>query len=185
MKQNLAFNSTLFTLTERQIRMVLPHRPPMCHIDEVLAWKQDDGELCARKYISSNDMMLNRVQRQSSDAKSALPSSLIIEALAQCSGLLLRLNWLAKCGADLIAFSNGDDSEVSAFDIPRSMLAESRAKFTTIETCAKKIELYTKLNMSREGMHRFKTSATCMNEIDSKEITLAEVDLTVRFPTEK
>jgi hypothetical protein len=96
----------------------------------------------------------------------------LIEALAQCCGLLLRLRWLAKVGADLLAFADGDTSQVERHDIPRSVLAESHAKFFALAHPGRVLRLSTRLVLSRGDMHRFNASAQGASEAVSTQIML-------------
>ncbi len=101
-----------------------------------------------------------------------LSSAALIEGLAQCCGLLLRLRWLAKVGANLVAFAEGDNSQLADHDIPRSVLAESHARFFALAHPGRVLRLSTRLVLSRGNMHRFNASAHGAAEAVSTQIML-------------
>jgi hypothetical protein len=109
---------------------------------------------------------------RSDHAPPHLSPAALIEGLAQCCGLLLRLRWLAKAGADLVAFAEGDNSQLANRDIPRSVLAESHARFFALAHPGRVLRLSTRLVLSRGNMHRFNASAHGAAEAVSTEIML-------------
>jgi 3-hydroxymyristoyl/3-hydroxydecanoyl-(acyl carrier protein) dehydratase len=146
--------SPAFVLEEWQVRMVLPHRPPVLQLDRAECPAGLAG-LQAVKAVGGSDPMM----RRGLDGPAHLAPGALIEALAQCCGLLLRLRWLAEQGADLVAFASGDNDVIAHHDIPRSVLADSHARFTSFAVPSQALRLKTTLSISRGDMHRFVTAA--------------------------
>ncbi len=157
-----------FSLEEWQIRKVLPHRPPVLQLDRVERCAPQLEALWASKALAGGDSMLARPQA----GPPHLSPGALIEALAQCCGLLLRLRWLAKVGVDLLAFSAGDESQLEHHEIPRSVLAESHARFFALAHPGRVLRLSTRLVLSRGDMHRFNASAQGASEAVSTQIML-------------
>jgi len=157
-----------FSLEEWQIRQVLPHRPPVLQLDRVERCSPQLEALWASKALGGGDSMLSRFE----NAPPHLSPGALIEGLAQCCGLLLRLRWLAKAGADLLAFSAGDSSQLERFSIPRSVLAESHSKFFALAHPGRVLRLSTRLVLSRGDMHRFNASAHGASEAVCTQIML-------------
>ena len=143
-----------FPLSERQIRLVLPHRPPVLQLDAVpwCAAALDRIEAC--KAVGGSDPMMVR-------GKTLFPhlaAAAMIEGLAQCCGLLLRLRWLAAHGSDLAGFLAGDDAALGAVEIPRSMLADSTARFAARIDPGQLVQYSARLLLSRGEMYSFDAS---------------------------
>ena len=147
-----------FALVDWQIRLVLPHRSPVLQLDRVTACTPALDRLEAVKGLASGDPMM-RHSAVGVASGATLSCSAAIEAAAQCCGLLLRLRWLASEGADLNAFAAGDASQVLNREIPRSVLAESEAKFAAPFLPGRTLRLATNLVLSRGEMHRFEATA--------------------------
>ncbi len=143
-----------FALDEWQVRMVLPHRLPVLQLDRAECPAGLSG-LKAFKAVGVGDPMLRQVRAGAAH----LAPGAIIEALAQCCGLLLRLRWLTEQGADLVAFAHGDSDAIGGHDIPRSALADSHARFERVAAPGQMLSFTTTLAMSRGDMHRFNTVA--------------------------
>jgi 3-hydroxymyristoyl/3-hydroxydecanoyl-(acyl carrier protein) dehydratase len=160
--------SVFFALEDWQIRLILPHRPPVLQLDRVERCVPAQGLLEASKAVSGSDQMLMRAGKLPQ-----LSTAALIEGLAQCCGLLLRLRWLASAGADLAAFAAGDSSQLDNLDIPRSVLAESQARFIAPAQPGRVLRLATRLVLSRGDMHRFNTSAHGATEAVTAQIMLS------------
>jgi 3-hydroxymyristoyl/3-hydroxydecanoyl-(acyl carrier protein) dehydratase len=157
-----------FALEEWQIRLILPHRPPVLQLDRVERCEPALGLLEAAKALGGSDPMMARER----GGPPRLSTAALIEALAQCCGLLLRLRWLAAQGVDLAAFAAGDSARLEGFDIPRSVLAESQARFTAPAQPGRVMRLATRLVLSRGDMHRFNASAHGASEAVTAQIML-------------
>jgi 3-hydroxymyristoyl/3-hydroxydecanoyl-(acyl carrier protein) dehydratase len=157
-----------FTLEEWQIRLVLPHRPPLLQLDRVDRCPATLDALEASKAVAGGDPMVMR----GAAGVPHMAAVALIEALAQCCGLLLRLRWLARDGADLLAFAAGDVSQIRQRIIPRSVLAESQVRFGSLVSPGQVVRLATRLILSRGDMHRFDASAHGSAEAASARIML-------------
>jgi 3-hydroxymyristoyl/3-hydroxydecanoyl-(acyl carrier protein) dehydratase len=157
-----------FALEEWQIRLILPHRPPVLQLDRVERCVPALGLLEASKAVTGGDSMLAR----DGAGPPRLSAAALIEGLAQCSGLLLRLRWLEAAGVDLLAFAAGDSSQLDNREIPRSVLAESQVRFMAPAQPGRVLRLATRLVLSRGDMHRFNASAHGATEAVTAQIML-------------
>jgi 3-hydroxymyristoyl/3-hydroxydecanoyl-(acyl carrier protein) dehydratase len=133
--------------------MVLPHRPPVLQLDRVDHCAATLDALEASKALAGSDPMLVRTPGN----VAYLSTSAMIEAMAQCCGLLLRLRWLDRNGVDVATFAAGDDRPLAGRDIPRSVLAESQARFAARVQPGQMLQLSARLLLSRGDMHSFAT----------------------------
>lgn len=176
-----------YSFAEPQIRQLLPHRPPMLLIDQVRDYQPEEGRLYARLRTAGRDATADDVE---TPGPLLLPAPLLIEGLAQSSGLLLRLCWLANEGADLPRFAAGEDQAIAGYHIPRSALAESRATFLALAGPGDRIQLQTQLIFSRDNLHKFRavawrgltTAAPYPQATDAPATLLCRVELAVKFP---
>jgi len=163
------------SLEEWQIRLILPHRPPVLQLDRVDRCAPDLSAVEATKAVGGSDPMLRR-----GPAGASLAPGALIEALAQCCGLLVRLRWLRETGVDVAAFADGDTDRVRSGAIPRSVLAESHARFVGEAQPGQVLSLTARLVLARNGMYRFNAAVRDAAVRGTADIMSA--DIMLKFP---
>ena len=166
-----------FSLEDWQIRLLLQHRAPILQLDRVDHCAPMAGVLHASKAVAGGDTMLLREARLAYLAPGAL-----IEALAQCCGLLVRLRWLQAEGADLEGFAGGDAGQLDRHDIPRSVLAESQVRFSGRLGPGQVLRLTTRLVLSRGDMHRFDATMHGVSGPRSDLMEAVSAQIMLKFP---
>lgn len=161
-----------YVFSHRQVRLILPHRPPMLLVDCVTKCAYSLDTLEASRLISAGDPMLVRGLAR----RPYFPPALIVEALAQCCGLLMNLRWLTEKGIDVAAFANGDEGEVSAIRIPHSVLAETRMRQFRMVQAGECLHMSARVTLQRGQMFRFAAAASC------RAATCTELDVLLAFP---
>lgn len=104
------------------------------------------------------------------------PPTLIIEALAQSCGFLMKLRWLASQGIDITAFADGDDSVVAATRIPYSVLAETRMRQLRSVHAEDSLRMNIRVTMQRHLTVRFAAEAFVAGN------PCTELDVLLAFP---
>ncbi|WP_094781023.1 hypothetical protein [Paraburkholderia ribeironis] len=161
-----------YTFDERQVRLILPHRVPMLLVDRVSECSLSLDSMQAIKQITVGDSMMFR----SRHGHDIFPPTLVIEALAQSCGLLMKLRWLRSQGVDVAAFAGGDDTVLEAVRIPYSVLAETRARQLRLVRPGNSLRLNIQLTLERGSMARFTASAMGETGLHT------ELDVLLAFP---
>jgi 3-hydroxymyristoyl/3-hydroxydecanoyl-(acyl carrier protein) dehydratase len=165
-------NRMSYTLDDRQVRLILPHRVPMLLVDRVSECAVSLDSMQAIKQITVGDSMMFR----SRHGHDIFPPTLLVEALAQSCGLLMKLRWVEAQGVSVADFASGDDSVLNGIRIPYSVLAETRARQFRLACPGNTLRLNIHLKLERQSLARFSASA-------SSEVGLhTELDVLLAFP---
>ncbi len=156
-------------------REFLPQRYPMMMLDRVKAFFYEDQRCICLKMVSQNDPVL---PGHFPDFP-IFPGVLIIEALAQSSGMLVMLLALREelGGIDLLLArlrnASGGDEGLSG---NLMILAESKIKHVAPVYPGSLIELHSELALKREGMFVCKVAALVDGaEVSKGQVTLAKL----------
>lgn len=142
------------SLDAHAVRCLLPHRDVMALIDGVQAYHPKQRKIVAFKRVPMNEFAL-----QGTFAKLPLfPGTLVIEALAQTSGLMMNVERLEKAG---VIIDKLEDREYlsSLPEIPLSVLAESHIRQIRLAGPGDTIFLQATVAMQRGEFRYFKVEA--------------------------
>ncbi len=136
------------------VRCLLPHRDVMALIDGVKDYQPEARSLLAFKRVPMNEFAMQGYYPN----KPMFPPSLVIEALAQASGLMMNVERLAKEGVEVERLE--DRSYLATLpEIPLSVLAESHIRHRTLALPGETIYLEAKVAMQRAEFRFFKVEA--------------------------
>lgn len=142
------------TLDSHAVRCLLPHRDVMALVDGVKEYYPQ-----ARKIIAYKRVPMNEFAMQGYFPNFPMfPGALVIEALAQTSGLMMNVERLEKEG---VIVEKLEDRQylTSLPEIPLSVLAESHIRQHTIATPGETIFLQATVAMQRAEFRYFKVEA--------------------------
>ena len=138
-----------------EIQNLLPHRYPFSLVDRVLEFKKNES-LLALKNVTINEPFFQGHFPQ----KPVMPGVLVLEALAQATGLL--------------AFSSGEEG--GARDSLYYLVGIDKARFKRPVNPGDQMHLLVEVTKVRRGIWVFDTKAT----VDDKVVTSAEIMCTER-----
>ena len=145
----------MLSLDGHLVRRLMPHRGHMLLLDCVIAYSPTEQLTVAIKNVSQNDPI---VQGHFPDYP-IVPGSLLIEALAQASGLLMTIEYLrAKAGLDIARLANPELREVP-LDIPMTVLVESKIQQLAPVIPGDQVQLRSRLVLQHGEMGHFNVSA--------------------------
>ncbi len=152
--------NTLFRLEE--ILDIIPHRPPFLFVDRVIKFKPDHL-IIAERFIREDEPWFKGHFPQ----KAIMPGALVLDALAQTSGLLL--------GFSKKAIPSNQQEPPKIF-----YLASSNVKFTSPAFPGETLELISETREQFEQLYSYTVEATVGRKIVAKGIlTLAAVEGTL------
>lgn len=168
-----------FSFDERQIRMIRKHRPPMLMLDSVRYCSPEFDIIKALRSIGCGEPMLSHDHV----SRHRLPDSMVLEALAQTSGLLKTLRWLADKGIDIGEFARGNNRVLytasgTMMNVPYSVLADSRFSVRRHAHVGDVLEMESRVTLQRQATTRFESVAWCRGE------RVAQAEITLAFPGE-
>jgi 3-hydroxyacyl-[acyl-carrier-protein] dehydratase len=145
----------------------LPQRYPIILLDMVRAYHPAERRLTGLKNVSQNDPFLQGHFPE----HPIFPGALIIEALAQASGMLLCLEHFLTNGASPAQVAAGSPGMTPPWDI---ILADSKIKHTRPVYPGHQMLLETQVTLARGDLCSFKVAATVEGEeITGGQLTLA------------
>jgi len=142
-----------------EILEIIPHRPPFLFVDRVIKFKPNKT-IVAQRTIRSDEPWLKGHFPQ----KAIMPGALVLDALAQTSGLLLGFS--KKSNAD-----NKDEPPKLFY------LASSNVKFTSPAFPGETLELISETREKFNNLYSYNVEATVGRKIIAKGIlTLAAIE---------
>lgn len=148
---------TIFGLEE--ILGIIPHRPPFLFVDRVIKFKPDKI-IVAERSIRCDEPWFEGHFPQ----KAIMPGALVLDALAQTSGLLL-------------GFSKKTKPEEEKQPPKLFYLASSNVKFTSPAFPGETLELISETREKFENLYSYNVEATVGRKIVAKGIlTLAAIE---------
>ncbi|MCC6509580.1 MAG: hypothetical protein IT423_10760 [Pirellulaceae bacterium] len=160
------------SLNYQAVRCLLPHRDTMALIDGVKEYHPQDRMIMAYKRVPMNEFAMQGYL----PIMPMFPGALVIEALAQASGLMMNIERLVKEG--VVAERLEEPHYLTTLpEIPLSVLAESHIRQKSIATPGDTIYLEAKVAMQRAEFRYFKVTART-------ELTLvADGTILLSYPT--
>lgn len=145
----------IVSLNSAGCRALLPHRDVMALIDGVTEYEPSERKLTAFKRVPTSEFS----SRGYYPRKPMFPPSMVIEALAQASGLMMNVEKLVELHS--IDPMQLDQPEYLAQlpEIPLSVLAESDIKQHTQVYPGDTIHLDTRIALQRKEFRYFKVAA--------------------------
>ncbi len=142
------------TLDAHAVRCLLPHRDVMALIDGVKEYYPQQRKIIAFKRVPMNEFAMQGYLPDSP----MFPGTLVIEALAQTSGLMMNVERLEKEG---VVVERLEEREYlsSLPEIPLSVLAESHIRQVSVATPGDTIFLQATVAMQRAEFRYFKVEA--------------------------
>lgn len=161
---------TLFSLEAKDLLRFMPHRYPMALLDRVEAFWPDDNRVIAIKHVSLGEPLLQDHYR----GRPIFPAPLIIEALAQASGLVMNLNHLRRKQGIHLAQLMEPAGQSTRVYVPMSVLAESKVRQRRLVFPGSVLRLESHQVLSREQVCFFKVHASVEGEeVANGELLLA------------
>lgn len=150
----------------RTVRTLLPHGHPFLLLDAVRAYRPRGRSLEAYKLVSQNEPFLTG----HFPSYPILPGVLIIETLAQASGMLMNLDQLTERGTP-------PERIVEAFrslTVPESFLAESKVKHMAGVYPGDRLDVETSIALRNADLYVFKVQASVRSApVARGQLTLA------------
>ncbi len=146
--------TTSIKLDSHAVRCLLPHRDVMALIDGVSQYEPTERRIIAFKRVANNEYATQGYFPQ----QPMFPPTLVVEALAQASGLMMNMERLEKEGVVLERLE--DRSYLATLpEIPLSVLAESHIRQRALVFPGDTIFLEAKVAMQRAEFRYFKVEA--------------------------
>jgi len=144
--------SAVLSLDAHLVRRLMPHRGHMMLLDRVAAYYPTERLVVGIKNVSQNDPI---VQGHFPDHP-IFPGSLLIEALAQASGLLMNIEYLRnKAGLD-VARLVAPECRETPLDIPMTVLVDSKIQQLAAVLPGDQVQLRSQLVLQHGEMGHFK-----------------------------
>jgi len=169
-KQPATRNGPL-TLDCQAIRHFMPHRFNMMLLDHVDAYHVEERQVVAVKSVSQNDP---HVEGHFPDHP-VFPGSVLVESLAQASGLLMNLEYLRGQEIEMDRLSEADFRKTLP-SVPMTVLVDSKIKQLDVAHPGDRILLHTKVAFRRRDMCTFEVHA-CV-----KDCSVAEGQIMLSYP---
>ena len=138
-------------LNSNQIQEIIPHRYPFLLVDQVLEMSIEDKTITAKKNVSANEMQFIGHFPQ----KHVMPGVLIVEALAQVSGILGFI------------MNNEKPSEGSLF----LFAGAEKVRFKKQVVAGDQLVLKSELVMQKRGIYKY----NCIATVDGVVAASAEI----------
>ncbi len=149
---------TVFGLTD--ILQILPHRPPFLFVDRVIKFIPDKMIVAERKIDAQEPWFKGHFPQ-----KAIMPGALVLDALAQTSGLLL-------------GFSKKTVSDTNAAPSQLFYLASSNIKFLNTAYPGETLELIAEANDKFGALYSYLVEALVGRKIIAKGmLTLAAIEV--------
>jgi len=139
---------TIFGLSE--IQEILPHRPPFLFVDRVVKFIPNQMIVAERKIDAQEPWFKGHFPQ-----KAIMPGALVLDALAQTSGLLL-------------GFSKKTASDTNAATSGLFYLASSNIKFLTTAYPGETLELIAETNDKFGGLYSYRVEALVGRKVIAK-----------------
>ncbi len=161
--------SSVLSLDGHLVRRLMPHRHHMLLLDRVAAYNPVERRIVGIKNVSQNDPI---VQGHFPEHP-VLPGSLLVEALAQASGLLMNIEYLRnKVGIDVARLVEPEFRE-TALNIPMTVLVDSKIRQLAPVLPGDQVQLRSQLVLQHGDMGHFKVSGF----VDGREVARGEIML--------
>jgi 3-hydroxyacyl-[acyl-carrier-protein] dehydratase len=148
------------------IRRIMPHRYHMMLLDRVAAYHPEERRVVGVKNLSQNDPI---VQGHFPEHP-VCPGSLLIEALAQASGLIMNIDYLRRSGFDPASL-NDPALRDQPLDIPMTVLVDSKIRQLGVALPGEQVQLRSHLVLQHGEMCQFRVGAW----VDEREIATGEI----------
>jgi 3-hydroxyacyl-[acyl-carrier-protein] dehydratase len=151
-----------------QMRRLMPHRHHMMLLDRVPAYYRAESRVVAIKNVSQNDPIV----RGHFPEYPVFPGSLLIEGMAQASGLLMNIEYLRKHGGVDIA-RLADPTFTDPVEIPMTVLVDSKVRQLAVAFPGDQVQLRSQLAFGHGEMCQFQVAAW----VGEREIARGEIML--------
>ncbi len=149
---------TIFGLSE--VQEILPHRPPFLFVDRVIKFIPNKMIIAERKIDTQEPWFKGHFP-----VKAIMPGALVLDALAQTSGLLL-------------GFSKKTADDTNAAQSQLFYLASSNIKFLASAYPGETLELIAETNDKFGGLYSYQVEALVGRKVIAKGIlTLAAIEV--------
>jgi 3-hydroxymyristoyl/3-hydroxydecanoyl-(acyl carrier protein) dehydratase len=171
-------NDQVFAFTNQAISRILPHRKEMALLDRIEAYSPRDRTLIGIKAVTQNEPVL---EGHFPD-QPIFPGTLIIEALAQASGIMINFACLSELGVQLDRLD--DETYIDTLPPPPlTVLADSKIQQFGLVYPGDSIRLESRLTIRRKDMGYFEVRALVNGEVVAKGTML--IALPDYVPTHK
>jgi 3-hydroxymyristoyl/3-hydroxydecanoyl-(acyl carrier protein) dehydratase len=138
------------------LRHLMPHRHPMTLLDCVEAVWLDERRVIAVKHVAHNDLLLAGHFRDFP----VFPPALVIEAMAQASGLVMNVAYLIEERGVEPELLESPSAVALLPPAPISVLAESRVRLFRYAQPGETLRLHASLKLRRGPTSLFHVQAT-------------------------
>ncbi len=162
--------SAVLSVDGHLLRRLMPHRYPMMLLDCVTGYNPAERYVVAIKNVSQNDPF---IQGHFPDYP-VFPGSLLVEALAQASGLLMNIEYLRNNRGLDVARLVEREFRVAPLDIPMTVLLDSKIEQLATVLPGDQVQLHSHLVLQRAEIGHFKVRALAEGrDVARGEIMLA------------
>jgi 3-hydroxymyristoyl/3-hydroxydecanoyl-(acyl carrier protein) dehydratase len=163
--------SPVLSMDRELIQRILPHRYPMQHVDAVEACRVTEGHIVASRAVCAEEAAVRGYRK----GRDVFPPVLVIEALAQTSGLLMSLDYLMRERHLPPERLLSPEALAAQAEAPQGVLAETRIHQHRFARPGEQIRLESRLRMRRLPMYLFQVRAS------AGEHLLAEGEILLSF----
>jgi 3-hydroxyacyl-[acyl-carrier-protein] dehydratase len=163
--------SPVLSMDRELILRILPHRYPMQHVDAVEACRVMEGSIVARRAVGAQEAVVQGYRK----GRDVFPPVLVIEALAQTSGLLMSMDYVMRERHLPPEQLLSPEALAAQAEAPQGVLAETRIHQHGFAHAGDVIRLESRLRMRRLPMYLFQVRAT------AGERLLAEGEILLSF----
>lgn len=157
---DLKHPASVITLEARHLSRIMPHRYPMALLDRIEAYWPEEHRVLALKHVSLNDPLIQGHFKE----QPVFPPALIIEALAQASGLDMHMEHACQRHGLRPEQFMEPHTLPAHLEMPMSVLAESKLRLHRLVFPGSTIQLEAQRILRREQVCFFRVRASVGGE---------------------
>ena len=166
---HIPLTGTVLSLDGHLLWRLMPHRHPMMLLDCVTGYNPAERYVVAIKNVSQNDPCI----QGHFPGHPIFPGSLLIEAMAQASGLLMNIEYLRNNRGLDVARLVEREFRVAPRDIPMTVLVDSKVEQLATVLPGDRVQLHSHLVLQRTEIGHFKVRALA----EGREVARGEMML--------
>lgn len=157
-----------FPMSGHLVRRLMPHRHLMLLLDRVAEYYAEERRIVGIKNVAQNDPVVGGHFPE----RPVYPASLLVEAMAQASGLLMNIQHLRKEGVEVERLEEPGMRE-RALEIPMTVLVDSKIRQLGLVLPGDQVSLRSHIVLQHGDMCQFSVAAF----VGEREVARGEIML--------
>lgn len=157
-----------FAMSGQLVRRLMPHRHLMLLLDRVAEYHAAERRIVGIKNVAQNDPVVGGHFPE----QPVYPASLLVEAMAQASGLLMNIQHLRGEGVEVERLEEPAFRD-RALDIPMTVLVDSKVRQLGLVFPGDQVRLHSHIVLQHGDMCQFGVAAF----VDGREVARGEIML--------